>query len=473
MTIPDQQPLKNPSRLEALKRYSATDLRAEASFDRLTRLASKMLDAPIALVNIVNDEKQLCKSAFGIDGDMDDVPNSVSFCAHTVTMHKPFVVEDTTKHPLLSDNPFVDTSDGFRSYLGIPLETEDGYNIGTLCVLDMKPRRWDASDIETLEDLAASVMMEIDLRAQMLTEQEALSQNHGYDPTRRDETPGHIPVRDITRFGRYQIVEHIDSGGMCDVYLCKHESLQTPVAVKLLKHHNAKDQSFRARFELEGKIIASLKHPNIVRVFDAGNIGDNYYIAMEHVNGQNLKDFIQQNAPLPLDVVLQIAQDIAEALDYAHSYDVVHRDVKPSNVMLRSWQRNSKPAYQATLMDFGVARMVASNTDLTGDNAVGTIDYIAPEQITSSHTVTATADLYAFAVMIYEMLTGELPFDGENAASLIFERIANEFPDLREICPELPQHVTYAMKKALSKEPEQRYENVVAFVDALRHGPNR
>jgi len=470
MVVAGQQPLQDTARLEALQRYSATDLRAEASFDRLTRLASKMLDAPIALVNILDDEKQFCKSAFGMEAeDASNLPNNLTFCWRTVATNKPYVVGDLTKDTYLKDNPFVTGQPGIRSYLGIPLQTEDGYAIGTLCVLDLKVREWEEIDINTLRDLAATVMIEIDLRAQMIAEQEALMDKGGFDPDRRDDTPTHVPIKEITSFGRYQLIKHLDSGGMCDVYLCRHQSLKTPVAVKILKYHNAQDKSFRERFELEGKIIASLKHPNIVRVFDAGNIGHNYYISMEYISGLNLKDYIKQHAPLPLSAVVSIAQDIAEALDYAHSYDVIHRDVKPSNVMLRTWKRHGQQAYQATLMDFGVARMIGGNTDLTGENAVGTIDYIAPEQITSSSTVTPAADLYAFAVMVYEMLTGELPFQAETAAALLFERISQEPPDPRQLRPSIPEHIANALRRALLKDPQARYADMASFMHALSH----
>lgn len=460
MPTKGQNIIQSPDRLRALRRYSLTDTHAEVAFDRLTRLASKLLNAPIALVNLLTDAQQLCKSAFGISPDDVSVPVSVSFCAHTIMLGKPFVVEDATKHPLLEDNPLVTSAPHFRSYLGIPLQTEDHYNIGTLCVLDVEPRRWKQSDIEVVQELAASVIMEIDLRARMATSQDALSD--------KNNTPLHIPARELNHFGRYKIVDHIDSGGMCDVYLCRHEHLQVPVAIKRLRHSIADNATLRARFELEGNIVCSLRHPNIIRVFEVGNEGDNYYMVMEYIHGQTLKALIKQQAPLPLQTVIDISKDIAEALDYAHSQQVVHRDIKPSNVMLREKPRTgTNTIYQATLMDFGIAKMIDLENHLTGENAVGTVDYMAPEQIAESNTVTGRADLYALGTILYEMLTGHIPHKGNTMVQSIYKHLNEPVPDPRQYVPDLPQHVVETLMRALAKFPEDRYHTAIEMVAAL------
>ncbi len=455
-----QDIIHDSGRLEALRRYSLNDAHAEAAFDRLTRLASKLLNAPIALVNLITDAQQLCKSAYGIPAQDANVPVGVSFCSHTVTLGKPFVVEDATKHALLEDNLFVTGTSHLRSYVGIPLQTEDQYSIGTLCVLDVEPRRWKQSDIEVVQELAVSVMMEIDLRARMASSQDELGD--------KDDTPLHIPARELNHFGRYNIVDHIDSGGMCDVYLCRHEHLQVPVAIKRLRHSIAGNVTLRARFALEGNIVCSLRHPNIIRVFEVGNEGDNYYMVMEYINGQTLKALIKQQAPLPLQIVIDIGKDIAEALDYAHSQQVVHRDVKPSNVMLRENPRTgTNTIYQATLMDFGIAKMIDLENHLTGENAVGTVDYMAPEQIAESNTVTGSVDIYALGTILYEMLTGHIPHKGKTMVQSIYKHLNEPVPDPRQFVPDLPQHVVDTLVQALAKFPEDRHRTAIELVAAL------
>lgn len=458
----DSRIIHDPKRLEALRRYSLTDTHAEAAFDRLTRLASKMLDAPISLVNLITDTEQLCKSAYGISSEDVTVPNSIAFCTHTVSMGEPFVVEDASIHSLVQDNPLVQDDPNLRSYLGIPLQTEDHYDIGTLCVLDTKPRQWSESDIQIMQELTASVMMEIDTQVRMMMKQNDI------DTAKLStmDTPTHIPTNQLDQFGHYNIVEHIDSGGACDVYLCEHEHLRVPVAIKRLRHTHAKDATFRARFELEGNIISSLRHPNIIRVFEVGNEGDNYYMVMEYIHGQTLKTFIREYAPLPLETVIDIGKDIAEALDYAHSQQVVHRDIKPSNIMLRK-RKNGATVYQATLMDFGIAKMISLESQLTGDNAVGTVDYIAPEQIEGSAKVGEASDVYAFGTILYEMLTGHLPYEADNIARAIFMHLNDPVPDPRQHVPHLPEHITKALEKALAKCPDDRFRTAIELVAAL------
>jgi eukaryotic-like serine/threonine-protein kinase len=203
---------------------------------------------------------------------------------------------------------------------------------------------------------------------------------------------------------------------MGSAYHGRHTTLNREVVIKMLLPGLTDDPQSRARFEQEAHIIAGLRHPHIVQVFDFGELADASYIIMEYIEGQALSSYIQQNAPLALDEVRSIVKDLASALDHVHQQGFVHRDIKPSNVMLQkttSVRANGFP-YKAVLMDFGIARILGSPSGITNTNMLGTLEYSAPEQILSAREVTPSADLYAFGIMTYQMLTGRLPFEGGN-----------------------------------------------------------
>lgn len=270
-------------------------------------------------------------------------------------------------------------------------------------------------------------------------------------------------------FGPYQLQEPLGRGGMSEVYKGYHPTLGRVVAVKILPSHLAMEEDFRKRFEREARTVAALKHPHIVNMFDFGVLEETSYMVMEYVEGHDLGDHLKEHGRLTLDEALPIITDVAEALDYAHHHQVVHRDVKPSNIMLEL--NNSTPeghhSKRAILTDFGIARILADSTALTKTGMIGTLDYIAPEQIISARQVDYRADIYSMGVMVYQMLTGELPFMGENAGSIVFGHLQRPAPDARDIVDDLPESAAKAIQKAMTKEPEQRFQSAAEFVSAL------
>ncbi len=268
--------------------------------------------------------------------------------------------------------------------------------------------------------------------------------------------------------GPYNVIELIGRGGMAEVYKGWHAQLEREVAIKMLPAILANDSRFRQRFEREARSIAALKHPNIVQVFDFGEAYGGVYMVMEYISGRDLGKLLKDNGSFPLSQALWIVHDIADALDYAHAAGVIHRDVKPSNVLLEPVTSAGERMWRGVLTDFGIARILNSPTQVTQTGAmIGTLDYMAPEQINASPHVDGRADIYAIGVMLFQMLTGALPFDGETPAMVMVSHLNQEPPDPRGLVPDLPDAVASAILRALAKDPAARFAAVRALVDAL------
>ncbi|MGL6248893.1 MAG: protein kinase domain-containing protein, partial [Culicoidibacterales bacterium] len=207
--------------------------------------------------------------------------------------------------------------------------------------------------------------------------------------------------------GRYRIKSLIGDGGMANVYLAIDEILQREVAVKVLRHQLATDEVFVRRFEREAQSVTALDHPNIVNVYDVGSEGDTHYIVMEYVVGNTLKQMIQGRGHVTVTETVEIMQQILAAVEQAHDFGIVHRDLKPQNIIVR-------PDGVVKVMDFGIA-LTQEATSLTQTHSVmGSVQYLSPEQV-RGETATNQSDLYELGVVLFEMLTGELPFEGESA----------------------------------------------------------
>lgn len=273
------------------------------------------------------------------------------------------------------------------------------------------------------------------------------------------------------QIGPYEILNLLGRGGMAEVYLARHTRLERTVALKVLSPNLATDEDFRRRFEREARAIAALKHPNIVGVFDFGEHDSAYYMVMEYISGQTLAALLRGRGALPLESALLLLSDLAGALDYAHSRGVVHRDVKPSNIMLDPVTVNaSNPlGYRAVLTDFGIAKMARNKSDGTMTNGItGTPDYMPPEQIRAETNIDGRADLYSVGIVAYQMLTGRLPFETDSPAAAIMAHLTHPAPDPRQFAPELPESAAAGVLRALAKEPDQRFPTVGAFLAALR-----
>lgn len=251
--------------------------------------------------------------------------------------------------------------------------------------------------------------------------------------------------------GRYRIKSLIGDGGMANVYLAFDEILEREVAVKVLRYQLANDAVFVRRFEREAQSVTALNHPNIVNVYDVGSEGDTHYIVMEYVSGNTLKQMIQTRGHLTVSETTEIMQQILAAVEQAHEFGIVHRDLKPQNIIVR-------PDGVVKVMDFGIA-LTQEATSLTQTHSVmGSVQYLSPEQV-RGEIATNQSDLYELGIVLYEMLTGELPFEGESAVNIVLKHLKDALPDIQAKNPQVPNSLVNVINRATAKEKSQRYPN--------------
>jgi serine/threonine-protein kinase len=269
------------------------------------------------------------------------------------------------------------------------------------------------------------------------------------------------------RIAGYRIEAEIGRGGMAVVYRARDLRLDRPVALKLLAPELARNDTFRKRFVHESQAAAAIDHPHIVPVFEAGETDGVLYIAMRYVSGSDLRRLLDRQGPLPLAAAVRIAAQIASALDAAHERGLVHRDVKPGNILVARGTDSDHPEH-AYLTDFGLTKKSLSLTGFTTvGQFVGTLDYVAPEQI-SGRPVDGRCDEYGFACVVHETLAGRPPFRRDDDMALLWAHQYDEPPPLTEARPELPRAVDTVFGRALAKSPDDRYDTCLAFVAALR-----
>jgi serine/threonine protein kinase len=262
----------------------------------------------------------------------------------------------------------------------------------------------------------------------------------------------------------YRIERQLGRGSMGVVYLAEDVQLHRKVALKILAPTLADDDLFRRRFDRESQSAANLDHPNIVPVYAAGEAGGSLYIAMRYVGGGDLRTLVETNGALSLEQATSIVASVAHALDAAHAQGMIHRDVKPANILIDG--RNGQEHYY--LSDFGITKIVSSGRSLTSTGQiVGTIDYIAPEQI-QGKSVDGRADLYALGCVLYQCLTGTVPFPREETAALMWAHVHDEPPPVTALRPDLPPQIDNVVAKAMAKQPESRYATCRELTLALR-----
>ena len=247
---------------------------------------------------------------------------------------------------------------------------------------------------------------------------------------------------------RYQIIKSIGEGGMANVYLAFDTILERNVAVKVLRGDLANDEKFVRRFQREALSASSLSHPNIVEVYDVGEDDGIYYIVMEYIEGKHLKQLLKRRGKLTLEEAVDIMLQVTDGMACAHDSYIIHRDIKPQNIMILE---NGL----VKITDFGIA-MALNSTQLTQTNSVmGSVHYIPPEQA-SAKGCTIQSDVYSMGILFYELLTGTLPYKGDNAVEIALKHLKNPLPSIREELPNVPQRVENIVLKAGAKTPKSR-----------------
>ena len=260
---------------------------------------------------------------------------------------------------------------------------------------------------------------------------------------------------------RYELEELVGTGGMSTVFRAHDRQLERRVAIKILHEHYAGDPEYLERFRREARAVAQLSHPNIVTVIDRGDDEGRQYIVFEHVEGENLKELVQREGSLPVRQALELALAVADGLAFAHDHGLVHRDVKPQNVLLSN-------EGEVKVTDFGIARSlhVEHGVTLTG-TVLGTGEYLAPEQA-GGKPVSPATDVYSLGVVLWELLAGDVPFAGENFVAVALRHVNEPPPGLRDRRPDVSPRLEAAVDRALAKDPARRFSSMAAFAKELR-----
>ncbi|MFG2312431.1 serine/threonine-protein kinase [Streptomyces sp. NPDC048566] len=289
------------------------------------------------------------------------------------------------------------------------------------------------------------------------------------DGSRRETSPFAGRPSDLIgrRIAGYRIEREIGRGGMAVVYQAKDLRLDRTVALKLLAPELARNDTFRGRFTHESRVAAAIDHPHIVPVFEAGETDGVLYIAMRYVAGRDLRHLLDREGPLSVTVAARIALQVASALDAAHDHGLVHRDVKPGNILVAQGTDSDHPEH-VYLTDFGLTKKSLSLTGFTSvGQFVGTLDYVAPEQI-SGKPVDGRCDVYSLGCVVYETMAGRPPFQRDDDMALLWAHQYDQPPALTAKRPDIPDEVDAVLARALAKSPEDRYDSCLGFVGALR-----
>src|SRR5881628_974032 len=262
--------------------------------------------------------------------------------------------------------------------------------------------------------------------------------------------------------GRYSLERELGRGGMGVVYLARGVRLDRPVAIKLLPPHHTGDSHLRDRFLREARTAAKLSHPHIIPIFAVDEVGAFVFFAMAYVAGETLTERVRRRGPLPPSEAGRVLREVAWALAYAHSQGLVHRDVKPDNIMLE------EATGRALVADFGIAGLVRGAAGLDGGEVIGTPEFMSPEQALGEH-VDARSDLYALGAVGYFAMSGKLPFEAEKATDVLAKQVTEPAPPLASVAPLVPRRLAQAIDRCLVKEPADRPDGPAALAEQLSH----
>jgi predicted Ser/Thr protein kinase len=466
-------PVDEPERLAALLSCHILDTPPEPAFDGIALLASQLCGAPTALVSLVDESRQWFKARVGFH--LGETPRSISFCAHAILGHAPFVIEDTRADPRFADNPLVTGEPFVRFYAGVPLVLEDGSAIGSLCVLDQVPRHLTESQLASLKVLARQVATEIGLRRKLASS--APPPRPSSIPaapdgptleltTARRELPSAALLRLPVGVGelveeRYRVDALLGEGGMGVVARALDTRSGANVAIKFMLAQALGHQDALQRFVREAQILLKIDSPHVARVLDVGNLpGGEPFIVMEYLEGEDLKERLERERRMAPAGVVEVALQLCSALDAAHQLGILHRDLKPANLFLC----RERDCELLKVLDFGISKLIGTDdgslSPLTSDaTIVGSPHYMSPEQMVTPSRIDARSDLWSMGVVLYELLLGRSPFDGHTLAEVCAQVLTHDPPPLHEQVGDVPAELSGVVWRCLRKHPEARFQS--------------
>jgi Protein kinase domain/GAF domain len=431
---------------------------AEQAFDDVARLAAELCGTEIALITLVDSDYQWFKARVGVE--LRGVPRDLSFCGHCIVGHQALVVEDTLRDPRFADNPLVTGDPNIRFYAGVPLEIEPGSAVGALSVADRSPRALTERQLESLRRLAKQVARELGLRRD-------LEKAGAATPL-----PDTMIVPGTLVGDRWTIGRELGRGAVGVVYEARDPD-GVRAAVKFLLPEWRGREEVLDRFAREARVLMRLDTPHVGRLLDVGNLdarlGGVPYLVLEYLEGKDLGDVIRDVGQVPIPQAVRWCADACDGAAQAHEVGVVHRDIKPSNIFLAD--TGGREAV-VKVVDFGLAAGDPSPENaskLTGEYVIGSPAYMAPEQMIASSNVDARADIWSMGVVLYELLSGQLPFSGATPLEMFAAVMTRPpIPLAAHFEGGLPTRIEAIVGKCLQKDRAERYPTVRALAEDLR-----
>ena len=455
-------PADEARRLTLLAETGIVGSEPEEGFDDLARVAATLCAAPTAFVSFVESDVQWFKARVGFDAattSRDD-----SFCGHALTEPEVLVVRDALADPRFADNRFVLGPPHYRFYAGVPLRVADGSAIGTLCVLDYEPRDLTEAQLDALRAIARQIERELRLRRRARIGAATVAAKADAAKATADDEDRAVAVGDMIP-GGWRLEREIGRGAVGVVYEARRGDERA--AVKVLLRQWSAVTSIVERFAREARVMSRMTSPHAVRLLDVGNLDAAHrsvpYLVLEYLEGEDLLRVMDRRGRVTWQEAVGWIADACLSLAEAHGLGFVHRDLKPSNVFLARVDGAAEPVVK--VLDFGIAKLtllpVPASTKLTSQDAVlGTPHYMAPEQLKSAKGVDARADVWSLGVMLYELVTGRLPFEGKGMLDVLASVILR--PHV-EISGDVPARVRAVIDRCLQKERDARYADVVAL----------